>query len=118
MLLRKHKKEVGIEQGFKDTITRWGRHIGVPIYVLKLKILGFRGWPDRIIIWPKGQIMFIEFKRKGQGARDLQEFVHGIIRNMGFEVEVFDDELTAVESVKRRVRASASAVARDEINSR
>ncbi len=52
-----------------------------------------RGWPDRMILSGK-DIFFIEFKRKGEKPRRLQEIVHQEIRSRGHRVYVVDDEQT------------------------
>jgi hypothetical protein len=57
--------------------------------VIKLNILGRRGWPDRLFIY-KGQVLFIEFKRQGEQPRKLQVAIHGRIRSHGINVDVVD----------------------------
>lgn len=61
------------------------------ILYLKLNILGIRGFPDRLILFAGKGILFVEFKRKGEKPRMLQEHWHRILRRMGFEVRVYDD---------------------------
>ena len=62
-----------------------------------IKLLSFHliGLPDRMCIFPKSKIVFVETKTTKQKARPVQKYVHDKIRNMGFRVEVVD----TVESV-------------------
>lgn len=49
-----------------------------------LKIQGAAGWPDRLLLSPKGGSVFIEFKRRNSqfALRALQEEVHKKLRSM------------------------------------
>jgi hypothetical protein len=101
--------ESKVERDFCNKIRDWaGRH-HVEMEVIKLNLRGRRGWPDRIILWQGGHTMFIEFKREGEEARPLQEYIHGILREMGFTVEIYDDAESAINDVKARVGATALA---------
>jgi hypothetical protein len=53
---------------------------------------GFDGMPDRLVLLPMGRIGFVEVKRHGQKPRPLQEARHGMLRRLGFQVFVLDDE--------------------------
>ena len=53
---------------------------------------GFDGMPDRIVLMPDGKIGFVEVKRHGEKPRPLQESRHGMLRRLGFQVFVLDDE--------------------------
>lgn len=53
---------------------------------LKFVSPGFTGVPDRIILLPGGKVMFAELKAPGKMERRRQEYVQGILRNMGFIV--------------------------------
>ena len=97
--------ERDIETKFVQELTRYSYASNREIVILKLSVPGFRGWPDRLILWPGRGVLFIEFKRPGETPRRLQEYVHKIITRLGFEVEVHDDYRVALESVKRRVEA-------------
>lgn len=87
---------------------KWAQDNGYPVYCLKLTILGFRGWPDRMVLWPRKGVLFIEFKRPGFAPRKLQEYVHGVIEMMGFPIEVYDDDNIALAAVQARIRAALS----------
>lgn len=55
---------------------------------VKFPPLFFRGFPDRIVLMPKGQIIFVELKKPGETARLIQTRVHNKLRALGFRVEV------------------------------
>ena len=64
--------------------------------VVKLNLTGRRGWPDRLVLLPGGRVVFVELKRRGERARQLQEHVHAELRALGFAVQTFDDAAAAV----------------------
>lgn len=51
---------------------------------------GFSGVPDRIILVPMGRIYFVETKAPGKKLRKLQEWVRGLIQELGFVVLQID----------------------------
>ena len=53
---------------------------------------GFDGMPDRLVLLPFGRITFVEVKRHGEKPRPLQEVRHGMLRRLGFNVYVLDNE--------------------------
>jgi hypothetical protein len=53
---------------------------------------GFDGMPDRLVLLPKGRLAFVEVKAIGSKPRPLQEAKHGMLRRLGFQVFVLDDE--------------------------
>lgn len=53
---------------------------------------GFDGMPDRLVLLPMGRIAFVEVKRHGEKPRPLQDSRHGMLRRLGFNVYVLDDE--------------------------
>lgn len=59
---------------------------------LCIKLIGYVGIPDRLILLPKGRIFFVEFKQKGKKPRKIQKFVHSKLKNLGFKVYVIDDK--------------------------
>jgi hypothetical protein len=57
---------------------------------LTLKIRFMRGWPDRIVLLPKGVLVFVELKRPVGGKFEpLQERIHDKLRKLGFTVYVW-----------------------------
>lgn len=62
------------------------RHDGL---CLKWVCPGWAGVPDRIILLPRGRVLFAETKRpKGGEVRKLQEWWHKTLRRLGFTVWV------------------------------
>lgn len=57
-----------------------------------IKLLSFHmlGLPDRLCIFPKGKLVFVETKTTKQKPRSIQLFMHDKIRKLGFRVEVVD----------------------------
>lgn len=55
-----------------------------------LKFLPFmiNGLPDRICLFPKGRIRFVETKSTGDKPRLIQTVVHTKLRKLGFKVDV------------------------------
>ena len=56
----------------------------------KFAFIGRRGAQDRLVLAPGGRIAFVELKRPGKTARNLQRWVHKKIRAYGFTVETID----------------------------
>lgn len=58
---------------------------------VKFPPLFFRGFPDRIVLMPKGVIVFVELKAPGEKPRLIQTKVHARLKALGFRVEVIDN---------------------------
>ncbi|MCR5355773.1 MAG: VRR-NUC domain-containing protein [Lachnospiraceae bacterium] len=78
-------REKYIEQKFKKAVDKSGG------LALKFSSPGFDGMPDRIVLFPKGNIGFVEVKAPGQVPRPLQLSRHNLLRRLGFKVFVLDD---------------------------
>ena len=50
----------------------------------------FAGFPDRIVLLPRGRIVFVELRAQGKKPRALQLKVHERLRELGFQVDVID----------------------------
>lgn len=59
---------------------------------LKFISPGMDGMPDRILLFCRGRISFVEVKRPGAKPRALQALRHDALRKLGFRVFVLDDE--------------------------
>jgi hypothetical protein len=101
--------EKNIEADVGKKLHYWAREQGFNLHYLKLTVLGNRGWPDRLLLWPNRGMMFIEFKRPGEVPRKLQLYVHDALRKLGFEVQVHDNIDVAVAAVKTYVESTARA---------
>ncbi len=53
---------------------------------------GLDGMPDRIVLLPGGYMAFAEVKAPGEKPRPLQLARHKLLRRLGFQVYVLDDE--------------------------
>jgi hypothetical protein len=68
---------------------------------LLLKIEKQRGWPDRILLAPSGQICFIEFKKPGESLMPLQKHIQQELRLMNFMSEEVDNFSLFLQLVQR-----------------
>jgi hypothetical protein len=59
---------------------------------------GYRGWPDRLFMY-NGKVVWVEFKRLGEEPTNLQRFIHGRLRDNGFDVEVVDNVLDGCRTI-------------------
>lgn len=57
---------------------------------LKFVSPGLNGVPDRIILMPGGRIAFVETKAPSKKLRKLQDYVCGMIADLGFDVRRID----------------------------
>ena len=55
-----------------------------------LKIQGAKGYPDRLLLTPTGQAMFMEIKRPGESLRPLQRHILEDLTLKGFKAEEID----------------------------
>ena len=53
-----------------------------------------KGNPDRIVVFPRGRIYFVELKRPGGSLSPMQKLWHQRLREMGHEVHVLDSRET------------------------
>jgi hypothetical protein len=79
-----------IEQKFVKWVTAQGYSC------LKLNVLGRRSWPDRLVVLPRGRVVWIEFKRPGSGKLSPgQELLHETLGQLGHKVHVCYDVTSA-----------------------
>ena len=64
-----------------------------------IKLTGYVGIPDRLVMTGDGRVMFVELKRPGQRLRPEQEAWQGKLKRMGFEA-VMIDSYEKVDSLK------------------
>lgn len=69
---------------------------------------GFAGVPDRIILLPRGRVVFAELKAPGKRERKLQLYVQDQLRRLGFpvfsSVRSAEDVENVVEYCRKEVR--------------
>lgn len=73
---------------------------------LKLVSPGNDGMPDRICLLPGGEVLFVELKALGKKPRPLQIRQMERLRNLGFRVEVADNE-NLIDELLQEVIADA-----------
>lgn len=79
-------REKTIEQKFRAAVRAAG---GMAV---KFTSPGLDGMPDRLVLLPGGRMAFVEVKAPGKKPRPLQEARHRMLRRLGFQVYVLDDE--------------------------
>lgn len=57
---------------------------------LKFVSPGVSGVPDRIVLLPRGRVIFVELKAPGEKPEPLQVYRAEQLRKLGFEVKVID----------------------------
>lgn len=57
---------------------------------IKLLCNHILGLPDRICLFPKAKLVFVELKTTGKKPRKIQIYMHNKLRTLGFRVEVID----------------------------
>ena len=72
---------------------------------LKFESPGFTGVPDRMILMPGGEAIFVELKAPGKKERPRQEYVQAQLRSLGFIVINSVDSPEKVEQVVRLCKA-------------
>jgi len=88
-------REREIERRLKNEVEKAGG------LCLKFTSPGFDGVPDRIVLFPKGKITFIELKAPGEKPRPLQTARIEKLRDYGFRAEVLDSKEEIGELVKQ-----------------
>lgn len=86
--------ERDIEKRLVDEVTKRGGKV--------LKHTGEAGTPDRLVLAPIGQCVFVELKAPGKKPRKLQEQRIKELRCLGFEVYVIDS-FEGVDKLVRRL---------------
>jgi len=88
------RSESKIEQRACELIKK---HLGIK--GSKLTVIGDTAFPDRIFWIPGGKPLLIEFKRPGEAPRPKQLHNHTWLKNLGYEVQVHDNEAQALQAV-------------------
>lgn len=78
------------EQNIENYLTERMKKIGGKSY--KWVSPGNSGVPDRLIIFPDGQIVFVELKAPGNIPTKRQKFVHRELRKLNCNVLVIDSK--------------------------
>ena len=62
-----------------------------------------RNAPDRLILLPSNELLFIEFKRPGAKPRPEQEYEHDRLRARGFSVYVVDNKAEGLRVLSQKL---------------
>lgn len=57
---------------------------------LKFASASMTGYPDRLVLLPRGRVAWVELKSKGKHPTRFQELRHEELKHMGFDVYVAD----------------------------
>lgn len=100
----------------RDTCRDALRKEGVP----NMKMLhtgGETGWPDRIFFIAGGRPLIIEFKRPGEKPSPKQQYIHAILRELGYDVQVHENKDTALEAIRTaKLEAARLSKARNKVH--
>lgn len=77
-------KERQIENKLKNEVEILGG------FALKFTSPGMAGVPDRLVLFPRGRIYFVELKAPGKKLRPLQLKRKNQLESLGFKVYVID----------------------------
>ena len=91
-------RERDLEKKLKAEVEREGA------LCLKFISPGLSGVPDRVILIPGGQLLFVEMKAPGKAERVLQLHVQTKLRALGFEVFSSCNSAQRIQEVVARVR--------------
>ena len=83
-----------IEKKLKNEVEKMG---GLAI---KFASSFYTGMPDRIVLMPGEKISFVETKSEGKKTTPRQNVVIGILRSLGFRVDIIDNLETLEKYVK------------------
>lgn len=78
---------------------RWPR-----VKIRKMNGFGFRSWPDRAYLFPKGVVIFIEYKRPGEILSRGQQHEIKELKRLGYAVAVCTSPEGAVAACERALR--------------
>jgi hypothetical protein len=93
--------KIPLEADIEAAFIKGLKTLGVNLLVRKMNGIGYRSWPDRLILGPNGFVMWVELKRPkigklSPGQKDLFE----TMESLGHCVNVFVDAKVAVMAVK------------------
>ena len=67
---------------------------------VKLAMLTDSGWPDVLFVFPRGVVVWVEFKRPGGAVRPRQHLMHRVLKAFGHLVFIFDDADDCIHNLK------------------
>ena len=79
-----------LERDLEAYFSKQCKKLGLP--TLKLHVRFARGWPDRIVVLPCGNTLWVELKRPGGKVSPLQAKNHELLATFGHVVHVIDSK--------------------------
>lgn len=95
--MRREREEIE-----KPTQRRALLELLVPCIPLKLIEGSETGWPDTMYLIPGGKPLFHEYKWPGQKPEPKQVYMHTLLRNLGYDVEIHDNVEKAIAAIRTR----------------
>lgn len=71
-------------------------------WCLKLPAIHHAGIPDRLCLFPGGEVVFVEVKTTNEKPKKLQLAIHRKLRKLGFTVLVIDKSTQIEDLVNER----------------
>ena len=93
-----------LEKYYENKLRTGVQKLGCGVRCLKFESPGFTGVPDRIILLPGANVIFVELKQPGKSERRRQIYVQSLLRKLGFEVFSAVDSLEKIEAVIERCK--------------
>lgn len=90
-------KESPVEKHFVKQVKA---HLGATARKFKTRI----GDPDRIVLLPDAEVLFVELKRPDEKPEPAQEREHARLRKLGFKVYVLDSKPAVDEWIAEQVK--------------
>lgn len=94
------KTAVPLEKSLEGDVCAWAEARG--FFVRKMSFPSQRGATDRLLLSPNGDILFVEFKRKGTGVLSpaQKDFRHQL-QIRGLIHYVFDEYETSIQTLQK-----------------
>lgn len=113
----KDRLERHIENKVGKMLLLWAHEKKIALEYLKFEVPGVRGYPDRLILWDNGGMMFVEFKRPKLRPTNLQAHRHEKLNSMGFTVYTYDNISIAVDNITKKILAETRAASGNKAHS-
>lgn len=100
---RKGKVLPQLESSVENSVVAYAKKKGV--LVRKMNGLGFRGWPDRLFIFPSGAQVWVEFKAPGKlnNLSANQKEVINKLTEFKQDIYIIDDKYVGKATIDRYV---------------
>lgn len=58
------------------------------------------GLPDKLLLFKRGQFVFVELKSKNKKPSKIQKYMHVKLKGLGFRIEVISDKKDLLNLIK------------------